>query len=148
MTSVACCILWLLSLKWWMGATGPNFVVSIGHGSVHITGPGIYRDHLNDFYGRFGVNRALCEPFGTFLIEGKSYVNFGALTVAWQVAFPLLLPLVLSSVVTALLYRRVRRIRPGHCSTCGYNLTGNESGICSECGTKIGEAKVGENGGG
>ena len=26
---------------------------------------------------------------------------------------------------------------PGHCTTCGYNLTGNESGICSECGTPI-----------
>lgn len=25
----------------------------------------------------------------------------------------------------------------GHCQNCGYNLTGNESGICSECGTQI-----------
>lgn len=23
----------------------------------------------------------------------------------------------------------------GHCRTCGYNLTGNVSGICPECGT-------------
>ena len=23
---------------------------------------------------------------------------------------------------------------PGHCSTCGYNLTGNTSGRCPECG--------------
>lgn len=26
---------------------------------------------------------------------------------------------------------------PGHCKTCGYNLTGNVSGRCSECGTAI-----------
>jgi len=25
----------------------------------------------------------------------------------------------------------------GLCSVCGYNLTGNMSGICSECGTPI-----------
>jgi len=24
---------------------------------------------------------------------------------------------------------------PGHCRTCGYNLRGNVSGVCPECGT-------------
>ena len=34
---------------------------------------------------------------------------------------------------------RLTKPRPkqGHCPTCAYNLTGNESGICPECGTKI-----------
>jgi len=31
-----------------------------------------------------------------------------------------------------------RRIRPGHCRHCSYNLTGNISGVCPECGTRIG----------
>ena len=26
------------------------------------------------------------------------------------------------------------RTLPGHCKKCGYNLTGNESGRCPECG--------------
>ena len=26
------------------------------------------------------------------------------------------------------------RIPPGHCQKCGYNLTGNVSGVCPECG--------------
>jgi hypothetical protein len=30
-----------------------------------------------------------------------------------------------------------RRPRKGPCVKCGYNLTGNESGICPECGTRI-----------
>jgi hypothetical protein len=30
-----------------------------------------------------------------------------------------------------------RRPRPGLCPTCRYNLTGNTSGVCPECGTKI-----------
>jgi hypothetical protein len=39
------------------------------------------------------------------------------------------------------LYRRfpwlIRRYPEGHCQTCGYNLTGNTSGICPECGKPI-----------
>ena len=32
-------------------------------------------------------------------------------------------------------WRRYRRSRRGLCVTCGYNLTGNVSGICPECGS-------------
>ena len=35
----------------------------------------------------------------------------------------------------ALRIRRRRRTAPGHCPACGYNLTGNTSGVCPECGT-------------
>ena len=34
-------------------------------------------------------------------------------------------------------WRRRRRAAPGHCQECDYDLTGNVSGVCSECGTKI-----------
>jgi hypothetical protein len=30
-----------------------------------------------------------------------------------------------------------RRLRPGHCAGCGYNLRGNVSGVCPECGRSI-----------
>jgi hypothetical protein len=33
--------------------------------------------------------------------------------------------------------RRWRRRRKGLCVKCGYDLTGNESGVCSECGTEV-----------
>ena len=33
--------------------------------------------------------------------------------------------------------RRWRRRRRGLCQNCGYDLTGNESGVCPECGTEI-----------
>ncbi len=33
-------------------------------------------------------------------------------------------------------WRRFTRPPSGHCQTCGYNLTGNVSGICPECGSK------------
>ena len=33
--------------------------------------------------------------------------------------------------------RRRRRRKRGECEECGYNLTGNVSGICPECGVEI-----------
>ena len=33
--------------------------------------------------------------------------------------------------------RRRSRMKRGLCLKCGYDLTGNESGVCPECGTKI-----------
>jgi hypothetical protein len=46
--------------------------------------------------------------------------------------------LALVAFPTAVLWwRDRRRIPPGHCAHCGYNLSGNVSGICPECGTKI-----------
>ena len=33
--------------------------------------------------------------------------------------------------------RRWRRRKRGECVNCGYNLTGNVTGVCSECGTAV-----------
>jgi hypothetical protein len=49
---------------------------------------------------------------------------------------PLWLPLVIVVIPTAWLWwRDLRRYPEGHCQKCGYDLTGNVSGICPECGT-------------
>jgi hypothetical protein len=51
---------------------------------------------------------------------------------------PLWLPLLVIGTPTACMFwRRHRRIPPGHCRRCGYNLMGNVSGICPECGERI-----------
>jgi uncharacterized paraquat-inducible protein A len=34
-------------------------------------------------------------------------------------------------------YQRLYEREPGFCSRCGYNLTGNVSGVCPECGWKL-----------
>ncbi len=38
------------------------------------------------------------------------------------------------AIPTAFLWYRDRRPPKGHCQACGYDLTGNESGVCPECG--------------
>ena len=49
---------------------------------------------------------------------------------------PLWIPLAIVGIPTAILWwRDRRRIPAGHCRKCGYNLTGNVSGVCPECGT-------------
>lgn len=51
---------------------------------------------------------------------------------------PLWMPLLLFGSVSAFFYHRLqRRRRAGHCLKCDYNLTGNTSGICPECGERI-----------
>ncbi|MCH7813714.1 MAG: hypothetical protein IID40_06800 [Planctomycetes bacterium] len=51
------------------------------------------------------------------------------LTVSALVALP--------GVVVAVLIARRRPYPRGHCRRCGYDLTGNESGLCPECGKAV-----------
>ena len=54
-----------------------------------------------------------------------------------QVSIPFWLTFGVAAIPTIMLWRLDRRIPiPGHCQRCGYNLTGNVSGVCPECGTK------------
>ncbi len=56
----------------------------------------------------------------------------------WTVVIPLWIPFLIAAVPTAFLfYRDRRRPGPGHCQSCGYDLTGNVSGVCPECGEKV-----------
>ena len=50
---------------------------------------------------------------------------------------PFWIPLLAAAIPTYILWRRDRRKPEGCCQQCGYDLTGNESGVCSECGTEV-----------
>jgi hypothetical protein len=62
------------------------------------------------------------------------------------IAVPLFLPLLATALSSTFLWwLDRRRVPPGHCS-CGYNLTGNVSGVCPECGTAVAVAPFGAKG--
>lgn len=86
------------------------------------------------------------RPLG-FVITRVDVVKdvFGALLNVWfrlprsrddgTIYIPLGLPVVmLAGVSTSVIWKTRKRIPEGHCRQCGYDLTGNESGVCSECG--------------
>lgn len=56
-----------------------------------------------------------------------------------HLSVPLWMPLALIGLPTARLWWRDRRRgRAGCCAACGYDLTGNVTGRCSECGAEVG----------
>jgi hypothetical protein len=44
--------------------------------------------------------------------------------------------------LTARTFRRLYRRKTGRCLGCGYDLTGNVSGVCPECGTPVPDART------
>jgi len=69
-------------------------------------------------------------------------IAFIAVVINWQrlpgVSELKRLGLLLAPGVVAIVFNRPPPpIPPGHCTTCGYNLTGNVSGKCSECGAPV-----------
>jgi hypothetical protein len=55
--------------------------------------------------------------------------------------FPVWATTFVLAAVTVVVWRRdVRRVPVGLCVCCGYDLTGNVSGRCPECGTAVAKA--------
>ena len=93
----------------------------------------------------YGMPPSYDSPYG--LKPSRGFADYGFILPRWTfqefpekswyaiVIVPLWLPLLLTAIPTAWLWHRDRRrIRPGCCLRCGYDLTGNTSGVCSECG--------------
>jgi hypothetical protein len=100
----------------------------------------------------FGLSRLrrwlVLAPAPVFLLYDLALLaelqepSFGPLIIAelgWDYVLGCLLgwnlPFVVAVAVVVMLPRRYRK--PGHCTRCGYNLTGNVSGVCPECGLAI-----------
>ena len=81
---------------------------------------------------------SLSPPVST-LGEPVNWYTNGVLRVVY---LPLWIPLVIFAAYPTFAFirgplRRWRRRCAGHCVRCGYDLTGNESGVCPECGRPV-----------
>ena len=70
------------------------------------------------------------------------FTRYGKNEVEFLLRLPLWLPLVLFAIYPMTVFvrgpcRHYRRRRKGLCVKCGYDLTGNVSGVCPECGERI-----------
>jgi|ERR1043166_7193137 hypothetical protein len=82
--------------------------------------------------GGFPPDWSLMRRLGLVLPRSQNYVY----------RFPLWIPLLISAILLLTFWRISRRPLKGHCKTCNYNLTGNTTGICPECGTPCQTAKA------
>jgi len=82
----------------------------------------------------FSLHRESFEAFGSCSLWPTFYFQYGHPTLIVPLWLPSLISLLGIWCTVATWRRHARRPPPDHCSRCGYNLTGNTSGICPECG--------------
>lgn len=83
-------------------------------------------------------------PLGSIFDWDTKVTGFGiTLPKPAFVALTLFLPLVWIALQVARAFRGRRLSRPGHCP-CDYDLTGNVSGVCPECGKAVNEGTAAE----
>ena len=133
--SVLIAIAFVASARWWFGPPGwPS--VCVDKGAVALTLG--YRSgwasgvHEGQFARWNSWN--LVPDIRVDLEGGKVRIDeLGAIGI-WIPLYGLFLAVALP---TLLVWRLVPRFPDGHCRHCGYNLEGNTSGTCPECGECI-----------
>ena len=82
---------------------------------------------------------SILSSYATYLLSEGGWLAVDIELVVLPATFHVVLGGLQYYIVTKaiLSWAQRRRIRPGHCLKCGYNLTGNVSGVCPECGERI-----------
>ncbi|MBU0719270.1 MAG: hypothetical protein KJ749_13560 [Planctomycetes bacterium] len=138
--SLSMLVLWSINVAWGIKYESTSkWYVALIHGRI------IYQANyprpasggwLCNYYWPNRMEVLAEEGFLEFLYEALGFSLPGPFAPGCY-RVPIWLVLVLVGVPTAILWWRDRRPPPGFCQSCGYDLTGNVSGICSECGTRL-----------
>ena len=139
--SLLIALAWVVSIPWSWDYVGPctrshvdpasgqpivtnyTFILSLSWGCLFR-----FLDRRTDSYPETSIWRVRLDPAWPVWMpygRGRSLV------------LPLWIPFLLVAFPTIHLWRADRPIPPGHCQKCGYNHTGNISGVCPECGEKM-----------
>ena len=81
-----------------------------------------------------GHTSAFLHAVGLQMPSMRNYASSGILFHRW---LPFWLPVIVTTIPTGVLVWLERRFPRGRCQTCGYDLTGNVSGVCPECGEGV-----------
>jgi hypothetical protein len=133
--SIIIAIAWAVSLRWGLIHTRQTRL-----GVSAITGKTIgYGRIMSVSFGCVSCywNQGLSPERGWWTIRFREPPRWLPVVYSGGAVLPLWIPFLLVAIPTTYLWWRDRRIPPGHCQKCGYNLTGNVSGICPECGERI-----------
>lgn len=126
--AAALVLLWAASLRWVVRVPVPSGTVRLCYGAVDFFSP------ATEPFG-FSVTRFPASPPVLF-------PSWGTLRGGPFVVFPLWIPAALFGLFGLWRFRRASRLPPGRCTACGYDLRGNESGRCPECGEAVRPAAV------
>ena len=118
--------------QWSVGTTSGRIVLD----ASPIQNPGW---GYTPFYPHWKVYAAK-EPWTEF---AQRLLGFGwpVKMITGQILIPVWLLVVAVGFPTAILWWRDRRPKAGLCEVCKYDLTGNVSGICPECGEAVDTSK-------
>lgn len=120
----------LLSMVWSLNYDGATLYFSLDRGSIFFA--------MQPNPQPEGWSITLAEATPRFLFNLFPTLVGTPARYYWRGYVPLWIPLGLLVLVTAALWWRERRpFPPGRCASCGYDLTGNVSGRCPECGEPV-----------
>ena len=137
--AVAATLSWVATILVWVQCgNGRSWEVGIGRGGLVIEwGKTIDHICLHEVHYHEYADGLVCR---VLRLDGMGMVLWPMVSTPGNGCFvllplwPIYAPIALYG---AYLWWRDRRIPVGHCRTCGYNLRGNVSGECSECGQQI-----------
>jgi hypothetical protein len=133
---VATAGLWVRSYSgalWWKGDISHLGAITVEDGSFkycHWT----KRDQSSPQWARMGVAVQVLRFYRRSLYGKQVGTILLVIVPCWMIV-------TISGIAPSLwgvaFARRSCQKKSGRCTTCGYNLTGNTSGVCPECGTPV-----------
>jgi len=120
---------WAQSCIWCVERRSPGWIAAVEHGRLAITWPGGILNEPSWYVGP--SSGSMTRDLG---LHGPLVLRYSIFT---TVRLPFWPVVAAAAGGTLWLWWRSRPYPPGCCRVCGYDLTGNVSGRCPECGTAV-----------